>query len=231
MQRPHPVPGAARFPIRARLGVVAVLAFGWLTSTGAVGGCRMFRPAAPEPPTGSAIQTDYRTPDLTLETMALGLADKGRTNGLAAYIGGLADTASDGRGFHAFFDAAVAQSFKDLGRQVPTDWNLSLEQRYYTNFASSRPEPFQMQWIVDETLPDVVEADAATLHRQYRVFVELPDGNTALIAIGFCDLDFIRSPQSRWVIVRWQDKVDPAVGANPSDTDLRTLGWRRLENQ
>ena len=41
--------------------------------------------------------------------------------------------------------------------------------------------------------------------------------NSETLAIGYADLTFIKSKTGeRWVIARWQDRVDPTVGPNPS---------------
>ena len=79
-----------------------LLACLWLATSGAA--CGLFRPAKPEPPSGSALVPDYSTVEATLLTMKRGIEDKARSNGLSAYIGALADTNADHRAFHAFFD-------------------------------------------------------------------------------------------------------------------------------
>src|SRR5207244_7356735 len=85
---------------RWRLGLL--LACLWLATSGAA--CGLFRPARPEPPSQSAYIPDYSTVEATLLTMKRGIEDKARSNGLSAYIGALADTNTDHRAFHAFFD-------------------------------------------------------------------------------------------------------------------------------
>jgi hypothetical protein len=78
--------------------------------------------------------------------------------------------------------------------------------------------------------PDPQPGDTeAILYRRYRVLATEQDGNTSIIAVGFADLTFAKISTDRWLITRWVDHVDPAVGANPLDPEQKTLGRRRLE--
>jgi len=77
---------------------------------------------------------------------------------------------------------------------------------------------------------DEINAADAVLYRKYEVYAISADGNTtSRIAVGLADLFFRKISSNRWVIIRWQDHVDPTVGANPSDTDQLSMGARRLE--
>lgn len=215
--------------MKLRPGLLAVLALAWLTSTGAVGACNLFRPAVPEAGgVGRIVPTNYRDPDATLATLALAIEDKGRGNGQSVYLGGLADSTTDGRAFHAFFDPAVLSRFQP--GQIPPDWNLTYERNFYSNFARFRTGEYGVHWFPDDPNPDQFEFDTATLHRKYEIYERIDGGDSLLIAIGFADLYFI-SHSGDWVIARWQDRVDPTRGANPRNPDEVAYGFRRLERQ
>jgi len=215
---------------------LALLALAWCTLTGHVlSGCRgLFTPEASEPPRGRAVVLDYRSPEATLRTMALGMQAKGQ--GASAWLGAFADSSrpEDGPGYHQFFDSADLQYFQGTcGCEAPTDWRTSQEQEFYLEFLSVRPsDDYAAIFDSVETDPDPTPSDTeALLHRQYRVLATSLDGNgTQIIAVGFADLTFTKVAADRWLITRWQDRVDPAVGVNPSDPEQLTLGRRRLES-
>lgn len=214
--------------MRTRAGWLGILLLAWLTSTGAVGACHLFRPAVPEQGgVGGSVPTDYRDPDSTLKTLALALEDKGRRNGLSAYLAGLADSATDGRAFRAFFDPAVLARFQ--AGQIPPVWDATYERNFYNNFTTFRTGEYGVHWFPDDPNPDQIETDRATLHRRLEIYERTDSGDSLLISVGFADLDFIRS--TRWVITRWQDRVDPTRGANPRNPDEVSYGFRRLERQ
>ena len=67
--------------------------------------------------------------------------------------------------------------------------------------------------------------------RQYMLRA-VPDGPGVVdtIAIGYADLTFLHSRSvDKWVIARWQDRVDPTVGANPVNQNMLSFSARRLE--
>jgi hypothetical protein len=204
-----------------------LLASAWIASSGAA--CSLFRPATPEPPSGSAIVPDYRTIDATLETMALGIEDKARTNGLTAYVGALADTNADQRAFHAFFDPLTLSRYVGT---VPQDWNRALEeQKFYPSFVRlpvAAAADYAMEWNTDLSAgnDDITDA-TALLHRHYRVIATVADGTPDTVASGFADLYLVKSSANRWALVRWDDREDP----NPPGPDALSFGQRRLESQ
>ena len=215
---------------------LALLALAWCTLTGGVfSGCRgLFTPAIPEPPTGRPIVPDYRSPEATLRTMALGIQAKGQ--GASAWLGAFADSTrpEDGPAYHQFFDPADLEFDQGTcGCEAPTDWRTSQEQEFYLEFLSVRPSD-EYAAIFDsvETRPDPTAGDTeAVLHRRYLVLATALDGNsTQVIAVGFADLTFTKVAAGRWLITRWEDHVDPDVGVNPSDPEQLTLGRRRLES-
>ena len=100
--------------MRNRLTLSLLLALVWGASTGAFGGCNLFRPAVPEQGGGGRIvPVNYSDPDSLLDTMARGVEDKAQSNGLDAYIGALSTPISGGTAFAATFDPAV---LSEIGR-------------------------------------------------------------------------------------------------------------------
>ena len=217
-------PGAAR-RLPAGLGCLLV------TAIVACGGCDYFRPAVPETSTlGSGIIPNYRQPDSTLTTLARGIQDKGRTNGLAAYIGGFADSTNDGREFHAFFDPATVNRMQQRGISPPDDWNRGHEEQdFYPRFVTLSTVPAEAEylvtWIKDPTPgEDDYGSETATLYREYRVYGIL-GGETQHIARGFASLYFVKV-SSKWLLVRWDDRE--ATNADLASGEL-CWGQRRLE--
>lgn len=217
--------------LKRRAPRLALLALAWLAASGHVGMCELFRPATPEQgAAGIVVLTNYTDPDSTLATMARGLGAKG--DGRDAYMGGVADTARDARSFRALFDPAVVARYNaQPGATGGWDpWTGDLERTFFFNFVQYKTTPFTMTWAPDEFNPtDDRQPDTALLHRYYHVTTRLSDGSDLLIAVGYADLQFVRTVGGRWVIVIWTDRADPASGgANPSNPEQVPLGWRRL---
>jgi hypothetical protein len=215
---------------------LVVLAIGWCLMTGGVfSGCKgLFTPAVPEPPSGDPIIVNYRSPEATLNTMELGIALKGQ--GAAAWLGAFADSTrpEDGAGYHQFFDPADKAFFEGACQcEAPSDWGYSQEQNFYLSLLDVRPGDEYVALIDSvEDLPDPEPTDTeAVLHRHYRLLAIAPAAeDTLIIAIGYADLTLTKFTADRWLITRWDDRVDPAVGVNPTDPYLLTLGRRRLES-
>ena len=211
-----------RHPARLRhaglaLGLLAVL----------LAGCKLFDPASPEVGGGgSVLFTNYSYPDSCLEYMRLGVERKDNA-GQTAYIGALADSVKDGVGFHAFFDPAVLAAYSGI---IPADWDLQHESElFYPAFIRLFSDPYAMSWLPDSVHPiDDRGDDAQVLHRRYVVRV-LRSSAIDTIAIGYADLYFKRISASRWGLIRWEDRVDPAVGVQPADPLQQTFGSRRLK--
>jgi hypothetical protein len=196
-------------------------------------GCDYFRPAAPEPPTsGDVLLTNYTHPDSTLETMRRGIEAK--SGGAAAYSGALADSLdSTTPDFHHVFWQAELDAWVQSGGQAPSDWNSNLETTFFHRFITLRNEPYMLRWDVDETRPDDIGTDQATIHRRYtlRSFNVTAPGETTFtfLALGFADLTLYRRAQDgAWLVRLWQDRPDPA--ADPQDEEQMTLGRRRLQS-
>ena len=216
----------------AALVMLACLAGGG----GLLGACtNPFAPRNPEPPSQGSLRTNYTEPDSTLGTMALAIEAKAGGNALSAYLGALADSIPDGQDFFAYFDGAAAARWQNVtGRQLPDVWGVDLEERFFNHLPSlSAQRAYDFAWLEDVEHPN--DEDLASgqklLHRQY-LLLAVPEGLGApdTLAIGFADLTFIKSRTAdKWVISRWQDRVDPAAGANPANTSHLSFSARRLE--
>ena len=209
---------------------LALLALAWCTLTGGVfSGCRgLFTPATPEPPKGAPIVLNYRSPEATLLTMTGGMQAK--ADGAAAWLGAFADSSrpEDGPGYHQFFDQADVVA---CACEEPTDWRRKEEEQFYLYFLDTvHPsddfvvsfEPFESDPTPSETV--------VILNRRYRVVAKGLDETATVIAIGVARLTFEKIAADRWLITRWNDRIDPDVGIQPGDSELQTLGRRRLES-
>jgi hypothetical protein len=202
-------------PLRAGLVLVllAVLA----------AGCDLFKPATPETGGGGvALIANYAKPESCLYYMRVGIERKDPL-GQTVYLGALADSlGGDGVGFHAFFDQVVWNAYQG---NKPDDWNLDYETQFLPLFIQRYTAPYAMKWLPDVYHPHDVtdDPDHQILHRRYEV-----RAGALLIAVGYADLYFTRISTSRWALVRWEDRLDTDVGADPKDPLQRTFGYRRL---
>ncbi len=106
------------------------------------------------------------------------------------------------------------------GRAPPNEWGPALERQLFSFLPGLSGDVFSFGWLGDEQHPDDEDLgpNMKLLHRQYQL-TAAPEGggNFVTLAIGFADLTFIKNRSGdRWVIARWQDRVDPSVGPNPS---------------
>jgi hypothetical protein len=189
---------------------------------GSVSGCYLFQPRNPQPPSQGGVAMDYSAPDSSLATMARAIEARAGGNSLSAYLGALADSIVNGdrQGFLAFFDpAAVVVWENSSGRVPPAAGDLKLENQLFGSLPTLSPNPYLFSWLndVDHPHDEVLGPNTMLLHRQY-LLVAVPDGAVKddTLAIGYADLTFIRAATGdKWVIARWQDRVDPDVGPNP----------------
>jgi hypothetical protein len=190
--------------------------------------CDLFRPAEPEAPTRSVRIPNYSTLDSTLTMIAYGIEAKASGNGQAVYIGAFADTMTDPRGFHAFFDPQTISRMQQAGITPPSDWNRPLEEDFYARFVTlSQSSEYSMEWTVDETPGDEeITPETALLHRQYRVFAIQGDELTGTLARGLVSLYFVKVSADRWAVVRWQDREFPEADIANGEV---CFGQRRLE--
>ena len=189
----------------------------------ALGGCNLFQPRTPEPPSRAGLRIDYSDPDSTLETLARAIEAKAPGTSLSAYMGGLGDsiTAGDAENFIAYFDdRALAVWHGVTGKDPPAEWGPALERQFFGDLPNLSGNRYNFTWLRDVEHPydEDPALNVKILHRQY-LLIAIPAGGGTVekLAIGYADLTFIKSNASnRWVIARWQDRVDPTVGPNPS---------------
>ena len=162
------------------------------------------------------------------------MAAKGLRNGLSAYVGAFADSLTDGVPFHATFDPEVARRRELANGRVPT-WTLDLEKNFYGYFVGLRSDGYYMRWTHNDPGGDDeinLITGNAILHEKYEVFIVTTENATlGRIAVGLADLTLKQVSTNRWAIVRWDDRVDPAIGVNPADPDQLSFSARRLETQ
>jgi hypothetical protein len=209
-----------------RCGIVLAA---WLVATGS-GPCAFFKPTEPE--IGKRVDPiipDYSTPDKTLETLARGMVDKGRSNGQDVYMAGLADSTLDGRAFYAFFDP------RDLIEHpwAYGDWTRDFEPQLLYDLYHKHTNPFEMTW--EQYQPggnDELHPDFVIIPRKYTLVQLVTNGNTVTrspIAIGAARLTLLRSNRNSadWVIAIWQD----IRTADADSAQITSMGRRRLETR
>jgi hypothetical protein len=161
--------------------------------------------------------------------MVAGMQAKGP--GASAWLGAFSD--EEGARYRQIFDAADFTAYQNAcACQGPTEWGLAQENTFFLEFLNVRPsDTYVAEFDSVESNPDPPAGDSeALLYRRYQVFAFSADGNsTTIIAVGFANLTFTRLPTG-WLITRWEDHVDPEIGAYPVNPDLLSLGRRRLES-
>jgi len=174
-----------------------------------LGGCNLFQPRTAVPPSSGGLKTDYSSPEATLGTMAGAIEAKAPGSTSSAYMNALADSIGSVVAWHNV-----------TNRDPPALWGRDLERQLFNTLQNLSTDPFTFVWNEDvqHPNPDFPSPGVEVLHKQY-VLTATPEagGNTVTLVTGYADLTFIKSKDGqRWVIERWQDRVDPAVGPNPS---------------
>ncbi len=199
-------------------------------------GCSLFNPAEPETaPDFTGPPPSYADPNETLETIALSIELQGAGNSafnVDAYMDAFSNLASgDGVDVVTVFDPADVALFPN----ATTAWTPAREREFYGDFIAQYPWAYTMAWIdLPNDPPDDTEGSTRLVYRRYEVHAHISETDSVLIAVGLADLEFRSGSGGRWVISKWTDKVDPAIGSPPqppAEDDNRTLGWRRLESQ
>jgi len=193
-------------------------------------GCGWFKPAAPEHfENQKTVIANFSSPDNTLNTLDLALEDKGSTNGLSVYTSAFADTASDAKAFHAFFDPQTLNRMAGLGVLIPTDWDLQHESAFYSKLVtviiplSSHVDFF---WKEDFTQgEDERRPEYAILHREYSLLATQSDSTRTLVR-GLATIRIERMSPTRWAVVTWDDRE---LGDAHRDLGEISMGERRLE--
>jgi hypothetical protein len=179
----------------------------------------------PVRPIPHQVHPNYTTPDSALHAMAVGLARKDAT-GRALYLGAIADSLNgDPFGFHAAFSEADWVAYVGL---KPSDWGYQHEESFCAGLVALFPGRYEMVWAPDESHPqdETLAPNRVLLHRHY-LLREIGSRDTVLVANGYADLEFARVA-TRWMLVRWSDRLDPTVGFDPQQP---TMGWRRLTSR
>lgn len=221
--------------MRATRHLVTLLtASGLALGLALVAGCtNPFTPASPEKPNASAIVEDFTTPAGVLNTIALGVMARG-VNGRSAYTDSFADSTSPSTpAFYAFHDPAVTDAYVIKSGSQPPDWTLYYERRFYDYLSIVAPSTYTytFAWAPDNNSPsDQIDLTAGTalLHRYYVLEASSSTVN-AVYAVGYADL-YLQKVNGRWVLYRWQDRVDPTVGVQPADGTGFSIGYRRLDS-
>jgi hypothetical protein len=192
-----------------------------------VAGCDLFKPADPELPQGGAppILIDYGSPEGVLKTVRLAIQAKGIANAAVAYSGAFADSEplpGDGHEFRAFVSPEILSR---LPENVDPQWSFDKEQNFYGLLINKQTQPYAMRWLKDDPHPDDTSADdQVTLHRKYLIQTLPPAGVQSVVVVrGIADLYLSKVPTAanRWVIYRWEDRVDPDTTAAQTYGELR----------
>lgn len=202
----------------------------------ATAGCvNPFEPAKPEKPTSAPVVPNFSTPDGVLATIRLAIENKG-ASGRNAFYDALGDSTTGATpSFYAVHDPSVVDAWRIIAQRDPPDpWWTWNEKRFYDYLISVLAQfTYAFQWAPDNSQPiDKIDdvAGTAILHRYYVLQATSTDGKLqTIIAIGYADL-YLQRLGGRWYLIRWEDRVDPAIGVNPIDPKNRTMGWRRLDS-
>lgn len=215
-----------------RAGIMALL-----TLATCLAGCNWFRPEKAPLPSDPPPPSDYTQPEQTLETLKLAIEDK-RSLSAGNYIGAFADsTLEQVPGFHQFFYPAEADQWRQSGKNVPEDWDVRLERRFFDVGQSSlinlNPNTYYEVTFTrdDDSPPDLVGVSPTILHRKYQIvaFDESSNQAVEIIARGIAHLTFYETPGKLWRITRWDD--EPDLSSNVFGLPQVSWGQRRLESQ
>jgi len=203
---------------------------------GSVTGCYLFQPRNPQPPTQGGVPVDYSSTEASLTTMKLAIEAKGASNSLTAYHDAFADSvvSGDRQSFLAFFDPTVVAVWQSATSGTPPSiWTLKQEGQVLSYVTGLSGNDYVFSWLTDVDHPhdETPDPNTQVLHRQYVLEAQAPvQGGVKVdtLAIGYADLTFILGANAKWVISRWQDRVDPAVGPNPPQGDKLSFTRMRL---
>lgn len=191
----------------------------------AAGCTNPFKPASPERPTGGVfVREDFTEPESVLVTIRRAVA--AQSDGSTAYENSLAI------GFLATHAPEVVSRARDAGVDVPTEWNLNRERNnLFQYLVGLRTDIYEMEFYRDNTLPaDDISSGSVLFHRKYTVFTRRDDGTIQdTLALGIAELT-LQLDNTRWALALWKDTFIPEIGVNPIDTDLQSMGARRLES-
>lgn len=184
-----------------------------------------FKPADPERPTGGvSVLENFIEPESVLVTMERAVA--AQSDGSTAYENALAP------GFLATHAPEVVDQARTAGVDVPAEWNLTRERNnLFQYLVGLRTDQYELTFFRDNSLPaDELASGQVLLHRKYTVFTRRVDGTIQdTLALGIAELT-LQLDNSRWAVSLWKDTYLPEIGVNPVDTDLQSMGARRLNS-
>ena len=189
-----------------------------------------FTPANPQPPSGDAIVEDFSSIDALLNTMGTAIQTR-TTTGADAYIHAFAESTTTGqRAFYAYHDQSVKAFWTSthLGQSAPEPWPLALERRLHSELSSIRQnDPYIFSWTRDtqQSSDTEIAPDVWLVHIVYKLYATPATSDPVLIVSGFADL-LIQQVGSKWSIIEWHDRVDPAYGA--TSVDVKCFTYHRL---
>lgn len=209
----------------ARMLAIAVLLFAALP--GCIG---LFNPAEPESPFANNCApdfvTDYSSPTTLLKTLTTAMTLRAR--GRCGYIGVFADS-TDPVPYAATFPEGIVIERERLELTVP-QWRRHHELAFYDDFVEIATSPIQLKWSVYQESGSDTRDEAtgdSILHRRYLVTTS---GGAQTLAAGVAHLRFRHFVSSaRWVLIQWDDAIDPALPGSEADRIDLTISQRRLE--
>lgn len=211
---------------------LALLGFVWWTATG-LGACSLFKPEDPETGGGGTlIVGNYTDPDSTLNALVYGIRSNGENGGIEAYRQALADSDAtgqpDGRMYRVTFDPLTISVYQSTGGGDIPDWTRSNELSFFQSYFQNRNPGTtrDLVWIEDPTPGNPIRnPNDALLYKRYLLIERLSNGTLDTTGSGFASLYFVK-PQTRWVLIRWEDREDPQ---RPQGAE--SFGLLRLNNQ
>lgn len=192
-----------------------------------------FKPATPETPIngGDVVDEDFTTPEGLLSTVEAAIEARGQA-GADTYLRAFAEsTAVSTPAFRALYDAAVKQLWESGTHQTaPEPWGITLERNLHSKLSSIRPTAdytFTFEQDPDSPLTEKPTPDVQIWHQLYTL-TAVENGTSEIIATGVAHLTLVNQ-QSRWFILRWDDRVNPKFGAVPPQRQY-TFSRLRLDS-
>ena len=225
---------AALIETRLRTRFVAALVA--LVLLAPAGCTNPFQPATPEAPLGASVPENFKSRDGVLQTIQAAIAAQSPA-GSVAYMHALAEsTSSTTHEFYAFHSDSVVLAWRPSSQHdPPAIWGRALESHLYDYLTGEVAQGQSLAMVFttdpDSPNPEIDEvAGTALIHQHYVLQRYNADGSRLeIVAVGNADLSMYRV-NGNWSIYRWQDRLDPQYGVNPSPTERRSMSWRRLDS-
>jgi hypothetical protein len=193
-----------------------------------------FTPARPEAPTGPGVIEKFGSTEDLLATIASAMSVRG-VSGQTAYYDALADSTAPGvYAFYAFHAPGDIDAWHtQTGLNPDPVWSQLQEKPFFGYLGEQAPGLiYAFSWSPDNLsgLDPPPTETLAMVHRRYLLSASSEDGSTErIVAVGYADL-YMQKVGARWHLYRWEDRIDPAYGANPADPDAITMGRQRLNS-